>query len=341
MSTLNGTASNTSWNVFIQSTIAIPFYVLFILLPSLFLNGSIVLAFIKKKYVRTPLNLLTVNQCCAGIFSNLLNGSLLLIATPVALKHGSCATAPLVVASVIWTHYGMNMLNLAAISLGMFITLKYGASFITYKKALSVILINWIYPTFWGAILAFITRDYPNLTCEAYTDYQRPPPNSTAGPQMYQIILFVARDILVSWVTRVLVAASSIASYRLFRRNTICPPEGLTRKMLLLPILMTLFLTVITMCTGILLIGLNNGYGITISVDSPLVNIKDIVLMLVEYDAIAYASLLLYFNIKLRSAVKEVLKDIFNLCNYKKNRVQPLGCQTTSKHKPDTATVRA
>lgn len=233
------------------------------------------------------------------------------------------------------------MLNLTAISLGMFITLKYGASFITYKKALSVILINWIYPTFWGAILAFITRDYPNLTCEAYTDYQRPPPNSTAGPQMYQIILFVARDILVSWVTRVLVAASSIASYRLFRRNTICPPEGLTRKMLLLPILMTLFLTVITMCTGILLIGLNNGYGITISVDSPLVNIKDIVLMLVEYDAIAYASLLLYFNIKLRSAVKEVLKDIFNLCNYKKNRVQPLGCQTTSKHKPDTATVRA
>ena len=341
MSTLNGTASNTSWNVFIQSTVAIPFYVLFILLPSLFLNGSIVLAFIKKKYVRTPLNLLTVNQCCAGIFSNLLNGSLLLIATPVALKHGSCATAPLVVASVIWTHYGMNMLNLTAISLGMFITLKYGASFITYKKALSVILINWIYPTFWGAILAFITRDYPNLTCEAYTDYQRPPPNSTAGPQMYQIILFVARDILVSWVTRVLVAASSIASYRLFRRNTICPPEGLTRKMLLLPILMTLFLTVITMCTGILLIGLNNGYGITISVDSPLVNIKDIVLMLVEYDAIAYASLLLYFNIKLRSAVKEVLKDIFNLCNYKKNKVQPLGCQTTSKHKPNTATVRA
>lgn len=341
MSTLNGTASNTSWNVFIQSTVAIPFYVLFILLPSLFLNGSIVLAFIKKKYVRTPLNLLTVNQCCAGIFSNLLNGSLLLIATPVALKHGSCATAPLVVASVIWTHYGMNMLNLTAISLGMFITLKYGASFITYKKALSVILINWIYPTFWGAILAFITRDYPNLTCEAYTDYQRPPPNSTAGPQMYQIILFVARDILVSWVTRVLVAASSIASYRLFRRNTICPPEGLTRKMLFLPILMTLFLTVITMCTGILLIGLNNGYGITISVDSPLVNIKDIVLMLVEYDAIAYASLLLYFNIKLRSAVKEVLKDIFNLCNYKKNKVQPLGCQTTSKHKPDTATVRA
>lgn len=36
-----------------------------------------------------------------------------------------------------------NMLNLAAISLGMSITLKYGASCITYKKALSVILINW------------------------------------------------------------------------------------------------------------------------------------------------------------------------------------------------------
>ena len=105
MSTLNGTASNTSWNVFIQSMVAIPLYVLFILLPSLFLNGSIVLAFFKKKYVRTQLNLFTVNQCCVGIFSNLLNGSLQLIATPVALKHRSCAITPLVIASVSWTHY--------------------------------------------------------------------------------------------------------------------------------------------------------------------------------------------------------------------------------------------
>lgn len=234
----------------------------------------------------------------------------------------------------------MNTLNLTAISLGMSITLKYGASCITYKKALSVILINWIYPAFWGAIIAFITKDYPNLTCEAYTDYQRPSLNTTAGPQIHQIILFVAKDILVGWVTRVLVAASSIASYRLFRRNTIRPPEGLTRKMLLLPVLMTLFLTVNTTCTGILLIGLNNGFGITISVDSPLVNIKDIVMILDEYDAIAYASLLLYFNVKLRSAAKEILKDIFNLCNYQKNKVQPLGCQTTSKHTPNTATVR-
>ena len=107
MSTLNGTASNTSWNVFIQSMVAIPLYVLFILLPSLFLNGSIVLAFFKKKYVRTQLNLFTVNQCCVGIFSNLLNGSLQLIATPVVLKHGSCAITPLVIASVSWTHYGI------------------------------------------------------------------------------------------------------------------------------------------------------------------------------------------------------------------------------------------
>lgn len=70
-------------------------------------------------------------------------------------------------------------------------------------------------------------------------------------------------------------------------------------------------------------------------------NIKDIVMILVEYDAIAYASLLLYFNVKLHNAAKAILKDIFNLCNYQKNKVQPLGCQTTSKHTPNTATVHA
>ena len=202
MSTLNETASDKSWNIFIQSTVAIPLYVLFILLPSLFLNGFTVLAFIKKKYIRTPLNLLTVNQCCAGIFSNLLNGFLLLIATPAALKHGSCDTAPLIAASVIWTHYRMNMLNLAAISVGMFITLKYGASFITYKKALSVILINWIYPALWAAVLATITKDYPNLTCEAYTDYQRPPPNSTAGHKSTKLF-FLSQEIY--WLIGLLV----------------------------------------------------------------------------------------------------------------------------------------
>lgn len=72
--------------------------------------------------------------------------------------------------------------------------------------------------------------------------------------------------------------------------------------MLLLPTLMTLLLTAITLCTGVLLVGFNNGYGITISPDSPIVYIKDIALKLVEYDAVVYAFLLIYLNANLRNA---------------------------------------
>jgi len=92
----------------------------------------IILAFVKKKYTHTPLNLLTVHQCCAGIFSNFLNGFILLIASPIALKQGSCDTGP----PLLGAHYGMNPLNIVAISVGIFVTLKYGTSCITYKKSL-------------------------------------------------------------------------------------------------------------------------------------------------------------------------------------------------------------
>lgn len=123
-------------NVLLISKVGTPLYVLLVL-PSLFLNGLIILAFVKKKYIRTPLNLLTVHQCCAGIFSNFLNGFILLIATPIALKQGSCDTGPPLLAASLWTHYGMNPLNIAAISVGIFVTLKYGTSCIMYKKVKS------------------------------------------------------------------------------------------------------------------------------------------------------------------------------------------------------------
>ena len=133
MSTLNGTASNTSWNIFIQSTVAIPLYVLFILLPSLFLNGSTVLAFFQEVCTHTT----QPPHCQSVLCGYLQQSSEWILATNC---HSSCSQA--------WElcHYSTsnsisqldtlwnNMLNLAAISLGMSITLKYGASCIMYKK---------------------------------------------------------------------------------------------------------------------------------------------------------------------------------------------------------------
>lgn len=54
-----------------------PLYLLFMLIPSLFLNGTIIVLLAKKKELQSPLNLLTVNQCCYGILSNLLYGFLI------------------------------------------------------------------------------------------------------------------------------------------------------------------------------------------------------------------------------------------------------------------------
>ena len=186
MSTLNGTASNTSWNIFIQSTVAIPLYVLFILLPSLFLNGSIVLAFFQEVCTHTT----QPPHCQSVLCGYLQQSSEWILATNC---HSSCSQAwelchystsnSISQLDTLWNEHAQPRSHLS-----WYVYHTEIWCFMHHvQKALSVILINWIYPAFWGAIIAFITRDYPNLTCEAYTDYQRPSPNTTAGPQIHQI----------------------------------------------------------------------------------------------------------------------------------------------------------
>ena len=70
-----------------------PLYLLFLLLPSLFLNGTIIMLFVKKKELRSPLNLLAGNQCCYGILSNLLNGFLAIVVYPISLSYLSALKA--------------------------------------------------------------------------------------------------------------------------------------------------------------------------------------------------------------------------------------------------------
>ena len=149
--------------------------------------------------------------------------------------------------------------------------------------------------------------------------------NDTFRTQLDKVLPFIARDIVIDMVTRILVAVFCIASYRLFRKSSINPPEGLSRRMLLLPILMTLLLTAVSLCTGVLLIGLNDGYADTASPDEDanvaLVHIQFTSQILVEYDP----SLLIYLNSKMQSVFKEWIKKIFRCkLTSKHNRVAPL-----------------
>lgn len=89
--------------------------------------------------------------------------------------------------------------------------------------------------------------------------------NSTLGPQIYQLLPFIARDLVIDMVIHKFWLLFPALPHKLFRRNILNSPEQLTWKMLLLSTLMALLLTAITLCTSVLLVGLNNGYAITIS----------------------------------------------------------------------------
>ena len=301
-----------------------PLYLLFLLLPSLFLNGTITMLFVKKKELRSPLNLLAGNQCCYGILSNLLNGFLAIVVYPISLSYGSCALEPIMVATTIWTHFGVSTLNLAAFSVGIYFTLKYYNNILlklTYRKALIMIVIIWVYPALWAIGLAYSTRNISSLRCQLYTDDFEllVSDSSIFQGEIHQIVLYISRDFAVDMISRTLVIIFCIASYRLFRKSTINPSEGLTRKMLLLPILMTTMISVVNFCSGVLLIGINNGYG-GISLEnfesSPLYYISTLFQLLVEYNSLAYACLLIYFNQALQSTFTVGIKAMWFWCRH-------------------------
>ena len=301
----------------ILNSVLTPIYVLFLLVPSLLVNGTIIALFIKKKELQSPLSVLTGNQCCYGILSNLLNGFLVLIVYPITLSHGSCALEPVMVAMSIWTHFGVSTLNLAAFSVGIYFTLKYNSTSqkLTYRQVLIVVAIVWVYPALWAIGLAYSTRNVTSLRCQLYTDdFELFVPDSSAFQgELHQIILYICRDFAVDMISRTLVIIFCVASYRLFRKSTINPPEGLTRKMLLLPILMTILISVVNLCSGILLLATGNSYG-GVSAEnfesSPLFYISTLFQLFLEYDALTYACLLIYLNQKLQTTFTEGIKSL-------------------------------
>ena len=138
--------------------------------------------------------------------------------------------------------------------------------------------------------------------------------------ELHQIILYTSRDLAIDLVSLTLIVTFCVTSYRLFRKSTINPPEGLTRKMLLLPILMTIMISVVNLCSGILLLATSNSYG-GISVEnfesSPLYyNISTLFQLFLEYDALTYACLLIYLNQKLQTTFTEGIKSMWFWCTH-------------------------
>ena len=228
------------------------------------------------------------------------------------------------VAMTIWTHFGVSTLNLAAFSVGIYFTLKYYNNILlklTYRKALIMIAIIWVYPALWAIGLAYSTRNISSLRCQLYTDDFEllVSDSSIFQGEIHQIVLYISRDFAVDMVSRSLVIIFCIASYRLFRKSTINPSEGLTRKMLLLPILMTTMISVVNFYSGVLLIGINNGYG-GISLEnfesSPLYYISTLFQLLVEYNSLAYACLLIYLNQTLQSTFTVGIKAMWFWCRH-------------------------
>ena len=318
-------------NFILLNGILTPLYIVFVLLPSLLTNGVVIAAFAKKEDFRSPLNLLIVNQCASGLLSNFMNGTLTFVIYPISLYYGTCVVESLMLASTIWTQFGINTINIAAISVGIYVTLKYRDR-LSYKKVCVVLAIVWIYPALWSIMLTFIARNIRTVRCFLYTDVVNAPVNdenfTLPSGAPYQIALFTLRDLLLDIPSRALIIVFCVASYRLFRKSAINPSEDLTRKMLLLPVITTILSSVVTFIFGVLLVTVNNLYGVLLDSpadyeDSPLFVFQTIFQFLVEYTAIAYACLLIYLNKNLQATYRDTVKRLFR-CKRPRNKTRIL-----------------
>ena len=174
----------------------------------------------KKKELRSPLNLLTVNQCFFGMLSNVLNGFLTLISHPIILYYGSCAIEFIISGSLLWTHFGVNTVNITAIAIAIYFTLKYNNTSrkLTYRQVVIVIVVVWVYPALWAIGLTLIIIDRPTFRCLLYTDDHNIDIANIAELRtpLLHIITYVARDITVDMVCRIIVIIFCVASYKLF-----------------------------------------------------------------------------------------------------------------------------
>lgn len=88
-------------------------YLLFLLLPSLMLNGEFsCILFVKKKELQS---LLTINQCCSGILNSVLNSFLTIAYYAISLSYGGCAIEHSIVGTILWTQFGVSTFNITAI----------------------------------------------------------------------------------------------------------------------------------------------------------------------------------------------------------------------------------
>ena len=309
----NETGVDLPVNYVVLDVTAAVLYLPLVVIPSLILYSFILNYYCKKRSsLKAPLNLIIGNYCICALLRNIVTGLFTYVFIPISLKSGSCLGELLHFGITIGTSVLTGLL-IALFALTQCILIVRPKRFnLTFKKLAIVLMVIWIYSMFWGIFMFVLWFALKNTLffCELV---------GVHAPRYadYSIVSVPLTFVFAEIPPPLLVCISTTTSCIKYNKSKMREADvaSLSRKMILLPILMTACvvaqITVQKYFEIIIRSFSTNG-------DSFVVGLKVFGIMVFELLAgPLFAALLLYFNTPLRSAFKKQMVCI------KKNRVHP------------------
>ena len=304
--------------VVLNTTVAV-LYLLLVIAPSLVLNVFILHFYHTTKSFQTPLNLILANYCIAAIFRTISKAIALFMGVPVSLKEGSCLGA--------WLYFGLNINHILLITLliALFSLTQCSTIFcpnvITRKKVRIVLVFLWIFSFLCGLLTVVLWAEvqlsyyYCNIV-DTGIDFSNPVINIVAFSYAF-VALFVCE-----LPPLFIVCISSTTACCKYDTALIRSNPSLTRRMMLLPVVTTVSVTI----TGtfqkynrvILSLALTEEQNTTTGI----IAVALFLPLLFEFCAgPVFSVMLLYLNVPLKNHFKNVLR---NKLFKRRNRVQPM-----------------
>ena len=282
----------------------VPIYLLLIVLPSIFLNGLIVVTFCYIKDLRTPSNLLSVHISIIGILTTILYSSVAVPTFATQMLECTCGLAYYKWNLAHVLHFSMYPLNILVLSASYFFILKFSAKIITFKVVFVILAIIWFISIAVNIPTVFIVPYQRFVSCCEGVCLNQTyicdvPLNISFAPNEFtedSIQYFRVRDSLLVVVPTFFVIIFSSATYIVFWKSIINATIELHRRMLLLPILMTV-------ACSLLFVAQNNiNWTYVPPPTNDLPGVFYYVLSNLSWDimVLVFAVLIFYLNVRLR-----------------------------------------
>ena len=219
----------------------------FLMLVSCFLNGMIVLVFIKTKELHTPSNLLSVHLSAVGLFIPILYSPFTFAGFISVMISCNCN-----VLYYHWIfghilHFGLYPLNILLLTISYLLILKFSSLALTFSRTIIGLVCIWIISIVSNIPTIFLTSlDEYVSCCETVclngSSLCNTSHRQTFTPRLFNVpgtFYYNMRDIFMIAVPSVIVFITSASSYCIYKKSSMKLSVSLEVRMLLLPVIMT------------------------------------------------------------------------------------------------------